>query len=251
LSKSEANILFLLPQYGGQVTTQFFEAMLDWAQEAALYGVKWNYLIDPGATLLPSARSQLLALALELEDWTHVCMVDNDMGFTPRDLCELIFADKDIIGALAPVKAYPMYTNSSVMLQSGKTDYARGIIKYEGPLAQCKYIGSGMMVIKRETIEKMHDHYADTLSFSTVTGHKGEQVRFKVVDLFACVTNGGHEDGPELYLSEDYAFCQRARDIGLEVWSHTQANPSHTGMHTFSFEKEAKMLERYRKRKVL
>ena len=244
MTEKEPNILFLLPQYGGQVTTPFFEAMLTWAQEAAVYGVKWNWITDRFATLLPMARSQLVQMAMELDDWTHICMVDNDMGFTVQDLCELITADKDIIGALAPVKAYPLLTNSS-------TDYAHGIFKWEGPLAQCRYIGSGMMVIKRETIEKMHDHYADTLTFTTVTGYRGEQVRLRVIDLFACVTNGGHEDDPELYLSEDYAFCQRARDIGLEVWSHTQANPSHTGMHTFSFEKEAKMLERYRKGKVL
>ena len=236
--------MFLLPQYGAQVTTPFFEAMLTWAQEAGEHGVKWNWLVDATATLLPMARSQLVQMAMELDDWTHICMVDNDMGFTVQDLCELITADKDIIGALAPCKAYPLFANNS-------TAYAHGIFKWEGPLAQCRYIGSGMMVIKRETIEKMHDHYADTLTFSSVHGHKGYQKRFNVVDLFACVTNGGRDEEPELYLSEDYAFCQRARDIGLEVWSHTKVNPSHTGMHTFSFEEEAKMLERYKKKKLV
>ena len=240
----EPNVLFLLPQYGSQVTTPFFEAMLSWAQEAGKHGVEWNWLIDDKATLLPMARSQLVQLAMELDDWTHICMVDNDMGFTVEGLCQLITADKDIIGALAPVKAYPLFANSS-------TDACGGIIKTDGPLVQCKYIGSGMMVIKRETIEKMHDHYADTLTFTSIDGYKEEQTRFKVIDLFACVTNGGREENPELYLSEDYAFCQRARDIGLEVWSHTQVNPTHTGTHTFSFEEEAKMLERYRKKKVL
>ena len=100
----EPNVLFLLPQYGGNVTTSFFESMLTWAQEAGAYGVKWNWLVDAGATLLPMARSQLVQLAMELDDWTHICMVDNDMGFTVDGLCELITADKDIIGALAPLK---------------------------------------------------------------------------------------------------------------------------------------------------
>ena len=38
----EPNVLFLLPQYGSQVTTPFFEAMLSWAQEAGKHGVEWN-----------------------------------------------------------------------------------------------------------------------------------------------------------------------------------------------------------------
>ena len=236
---TEPNILFLLPQYGGQVTSSFFESMLEWAQMAGEYGVKWNWLVDPFATLLPKARSQLIQYAMDLEDWTHICMIDNDMGWTPKDLCDLIFADKDIIGALAPVKCYPLAVNSS-------TEYAGGILKREGPLAKCKYIGSGMMVIKRKSIEKMHDFYRDTLSFTAIDGHKGEHKFKNVVDLFACVTNGMHEDGPDLYMTEDYAFCQRARDIGLEVWSHTKVNPSHTGQHTFSFAEEARMLKRYR-----
>jgi len=241
VTNKEPNILFLLPQYGGTVTTPFFESMLEWAQMAGDYGVKWNWLIDEGATLLPMARSQLVQLAMELDDWTHICMVDNDMGWTPKDLCDLVFADKDIVGALAPVKTYPLSVNSS-------TEYARGIYEWEGPLAKCKYIGSGMMVIKRESIKKMHDFYRDTLTFRTVDGHRGEQKFKNVVDLFACVTNGMHEDAPDLYLSEDYAFCQRARDAGLEVWSHTTVNPSHTGQHTFSFQEEVKMLRRYQNR---
>lgn len=238
------SILFLLPQYGGMVTTQFFESMLEWSQAAEEYGVKWNWLIDPGATLLPMARSQLVQMAMEVDGWTHICMVDNDMGWTPKDLCELILADKDVIGGLAPVKNYPLVVNSS-------TEYARGIYEREGPLAKCKYIGSGMMVIKRETIEKMHDFYRDTLSFRTVDGHRDKQKFYNVVDLFACVTNGMHEDGDDLYLSEDYAFCQRARDAGLEVWSHTEVNPSHTGAHTFSFDGEKKMIDRYKRKGTL
>ena len=238
MSSTEPNILFLLPQYGGNLTTPFFESMLEWAQIAGDYSVKWNWLTDPFATLLPMARSQLVQYAMYMDDWTHICMIDHDMGWTPKDLCDLIFADKDIIGALAPVKCYPLAQNSS-------SDYAKGISEWEGPLAKCKYVGTGMMVIKRESIERMHDVYADTLTFKTVDGYQGEQKFMDVIDLFACVTNGGHEDDPYLYLTEDYAFCQRARDAGLEVWSHTEVNPSHTGQHTFSFEGEAKMMERY------
>ena len=36
-----------------------------------------------------------------------------------------------------------------------------------------------------------------------------------------------------LYLSEDYAFCQRWRDIGGEVWLDAAARLTHTGPHAF------------------
>ena len=239
MTNKEPNILFLLPQYGGTVTTPFFESMLEWAQMAGDYGVKWNWLTDPGATLLPMARSQLVQLAMELDDWTHIIMSDADMGFTVQDLCQLVLADKDVIGAVAPVKAYPLATNAST---------GDNILKTEGDLNQCNYVGSGLLCIKRETIEVLYDKYEDSLSFYSVDGHRGDQAHYKVIDLFATITNGGHEDDPSLYLTEDYAFCKRVRDAGLEVWQHTKVNPSHTGQHTFSFKGEANMIKRYMKK---
>lgn len=239
---TEPKILFLLPQYGNQVTTSFFESMLEWAQQASNHGVEWNWIIDPGSTLLPMARSQLIALAMELDDWTHIIMADADMGFSVDDLCKLVLADKDYIGAVYPAKGYPLQTTSSTK---------EGIYKTEGDLQQCKYIGTGLVCIKRETIEKLYDKYEDQLSFTAVDGLKGEQTRYKVVDLFAIITNGGDKDDPDVYLTEDYAFAKRVRDAGMEVWQHTKVNPAHTGMHTFSFKGEASMIARYKKKNQL
>ena len=232
----EPNVLFLLPQYGGQVSTQCFESLLNWALHAGDYGIQWNWITDSGSTLLPRARSQLVALALELEDWTHIIMVDADMGFTISDVCHLVLSNKDIIAGVAPLKTYPLQTNSST---------GDGILKTENDCQQCKYVGTGFICIERNAIEKMCEAYKDSLTFESIDGHSQE--RYKVVDLFATITNGGDEEDPALYLTEDYAFCKRARDIGLEVWQDTVVNPSHTGMHTFSFDEEANMLMRYNK----
>ena len=90
--------------------------------------------------------------------WTHIIMSDSDMGFNVNDLCQLVLADKDVIGAVAPVKAYPVATNAST---------GAGILKTEGDLNQCNYVGSGLLCIKRETIEVLYDKYEDSLSFYT------------------------------------------------------------------------------------
>ena len=237
MSKKEPNLLFLLPQYSGQVTTQCFESMLDWAKDAGMYGVDWNYMTNPQATLLPMARSQMISLAMELEDWTHIIMCDADMGFTSRHICELIEADKDYIGALYCAKCYPLQWTAST---------GDGIYEVEGNLARCKYVPTGLVCIKRETVEKLIDKYADTLAFRPVDGHFNSQIRYEVIDLFAIITNGGDDEDPDFYLTEDYAFCKRVRDAGMEVWQHLGVNPTHTGMHTFSLEEEGKMLERYK-----
>jgi hypothetical protein len=36
------------------------------------------------------------------------------------------------------------------------------------------------------------------------------------------------------YLSEDYAFCRRHRDLGGEVWADVAARYTHVGPHAFT-----------------
>ena len=52
-------------------------------------GLQWNWITDPGATIISLSRSQLVSMALELEDWTHAIFIDNDMGFDPFDILEI------------------------------------------------------------------------------------------------------------------------------------------------------------------
>ena len=67
---------------------------------------------------------------------------------------KLLIEDKDIIGAQAPTKQYPLaYNAESNHLQ--ETDTA----------AEVHYVGTGMMCIKREVLEHMKMHYLHDLAF--------------------------------------------------------------------------------------
>ena len=50
------NVLFLFPQYAHTVTTETFESMLEWAMFAGK-GLQWNWITDPGATIISLSRS--------------------------------------------------------------------------------------------------------------------------------------------------------------------------------------------------
>ena len=43
-----------------------------------------------------------------------------------------------------------------------------------------------------------------------------------------------------------HAFCTRAKACGFTIWSHKNVKLTHTGVHTFSFNEEKDMLERYK-----
>jgi len=230
------SILFLIPAHNSSVTTTLLESMLEFSRFALDNGIEFNWIVDPGATIISLCRSQLISLADEIPDWTHIVFCDNDIGFTPMDVMRLLVADKDIVAGNAPVKSYPLTNNNASSNPIAESDWG----------CQVPYVGTGFMMIKRRVVDGMLDHYLDELDFQMPDGNYYNQTKVSYVDLFATITSGAHELSDRLYLTEDYAFCHRARECGFEVWSHNNVKLTHTGMHTFSFDGEKDMLELYK-----
>ena len=217
------------------MTTTFLESMLEFSSFAKDNGIEFNWIVEPGATIISLCRSQLISMAMELEGWTHILFVDNDIGFEPIDIMRLLVADKDLIGGQCPVKSYPLTASSALS----------DVIEEDDQAVRVNYIGTGFMMIKRAVVDRMMKCYKDRKGFEMPDGNFYSQERMASVDLFDTVTCGGHLTDEKLYLTEDYAFCMRARACGFQVWSHKNVKLTHTGMHTFSFANEAKMLEDY------
>ncbi len=231
------SILFLVPAHGATVTTPFLESMLEFSRFAIDSGIEFNWIVEPGASLISLCRSQLISMAMELEDWTHILFVDNDMGFEPMDIMRLLIADKDVIAGQAPVKSYPLTTSSALS----------DIIEEDEQAVRVNYVGTGFMMIQRYVVERMMDYYKQHKSFEMPDGNYYDQTRVGYVDLFDTITNNAHVTDKDLYLTEDYAFCLRARACGFQIWAHKNVMLTHTGMHTFSFKNEAKMLKDYKR----
>ena len=229
------SILFLIPAHNSTVTAPLLESLLEFSLFATNLGIAFNWIIDPYATIISLCRSQLISMADEIDDWTHVLFVDNDMGFEPLDVMRLVVADQDIVAGVAPVKSYPLAENNATNNVLEENDWGYKVL----------YTGTGFMMIKRHVVSEMMDHYRHALAFEMPDGNYYEQTRVEYVDLFDTITSGANEQDKRVYLTEDYAFCHRARECGFEVWSHKHVKLTHTGMHTFSFNGEQDMLERY------
>ena len=59
-----------------------------------------------GDSLIPRARNNLVARAMNDPNMTHVMFIDNDITWNPVDLFKLILADKHLIGGIYPLKNY-------------------------------------------------------------------------------------------------------------------------------------------------
>jgi hypothetical protein len=106
--------------------------------------------------------------------------------------------------------------------------------KQEGDFVTGIYAGGGFQLIRRAALERMTAAYPET-HFNRVHGFPMSGSRRDAVQsssfyaLFDCIIDP--ESGA--YLSEDYSFCRRWRQIGGEIWIDVASKLSHCGPYEF------------------
>ena len=90
------------------------------------------------------------------------------------------------------------------------------------------------MMIKRHVIEKMIEEFQDLRFF-----YQGGDDYY---DLFAPIID---KETNNLYLTEDFAFCHRARSLGFKCYMSKRFELPHLGQMEFSAEAETIFLEDY------
>lgn len=132
----------------------------------------------------------------------------------PDPLDRLIFLDKDIVGGIYYFKSKPCQPVFRP-LDLQKEYEEKGIFpeKYEWRIKnepfEVQWMGNGFKLMKREVVEKVRQ-------------------KILIPNLPMIHMNE--------YVSEDWAFDQRARDEGFSVWADPEIKLGHVGQHTYTEE---------------
>lgn len=220
----QPNLKVLTPCYGGNITSGCFHSYMDFFPYAVQNGIPFSVETLPNCSLISLGRDIMLTRALKDPEWTHLLWVDADLRWKPEFVHSMILDDKDIVGGFYPKKGLPIDFASSPMPGGEITD----------SLFETIYVATGFMLIKREVITKMIESFPE-LKFS----YQGEDCHY---DLFAPIIDKEQKD---LYLTEDYAFCHRARSIGFKTYMSKRFELPHTGQFEFSAESEGRILSEY------
>jgi len=221
----QPNIKILTPCYGGNITSGYFHSFLDFFPYAMQNGIPFSVETLPNCSLISLGRDIMLFRALQDPNWTHLLWIDADLRWKPQYVHSMILDDKDIVGGFYPKKGLPIDFASSP---------APGGADEEG-LFETIYVATGFMLTKRSVIETMVEHYREELGFF----YQGSD---QYIDLFAPIID---KSTNRLYLTEDYAFCYRARELGFKCWMSKRFELPHLGQFEYSAEAEGRFLQDY------
>jgi hypothetical protein len=213
----KTHVFVCMPCYGGMLTEATFRSVLELSNLAVQCGIPWTLLTMANESLITRARNNLVAQTMASPEATHLLFVDADIRFPAEAPFRLVLRDKDVVGGCCPAKREPSFYVLNP-LAGGKR---------EGDLVEVTTIGTGFMLVRRRVLQRMFEaypqaKYRDSLGLPA----RCEPHMYALFDT--AIEEGGR------YLSEDWAFCARWRNLGGEVWADRSLELGHYGAHLFA-----------------
>ena len=164
-----------------------------------------------GCSQIDLARSMLATDALR-DGFAETLWIDSDVTFTVEDVERLRAHGKPFTAGLYVKKGNPEF---ACKFREGTRELTFGT---DGGLIELEYAAMGFTHIRREVYERIQSG----LGLPTCSGgYDGKTIVPYFLPLLAPIP-GGFD-----YLSEDYSFCYRARQVACPVFADTRLKLGH------------------------
>lgn len=244
-----ARLMVATPLYGG-AEVDYLRGVIGLVSLAERRGTACSFSFLSNNAAIDRARN-ILAGAFLQSDATHMLFLDADIGFVPEQVLDLLaLAQTDarlaVIGAPCPKRR----VNWTLVAAAAAKGLGQGnpaeLERYSGLFAldaldpaagarldqplEMKRIGTGLMLIRRDVIEALCAAHPE-LRYPVDPQDRGESgLGEHLFALFQPMFDAktGH------LLSDDYAFCHRARDAGFRIFAAPWMRTTHTGPARFA-----------------
>jgi hypothetical protein len=228
-NKEDVRLFIAVPCYGGTMHGACTLSLLNLDTMLRSIGIGVQYEMLFNESLITRARNILVDRFLK-SNCTHLLFIDSDIQFQQTDILKMLECGLDIIGGVYAKKEI-LWDKLAHCVKAGKSidqlqNNTSGIVFWpmddflssnnilvEQPL-EVRYVGTGLMLIKRHVFEKISSSFPGQ-SYD----YKGEH--------HYCFFDTKIEDNA--YLSEDYYFCNRWRELGGKVYAALWTQTVHYG----------------------
>jgi hypothetical protein len=236
------NVLFTTPCYVSNVTMNYVVSCFDLIRECSRLGLNFNTHLH-SESLITRARNEIVKFFLANDEFTHLFFIDSDIAFRPEAALRLLLANRDVAAGIYPIKRFNWPAGgipagmTREEFETAYTDYPFNPIPGSSKaLAECadadRFLEvaeapTGFMVIKRHVFYEMMRRYPD-LKY-VPDGPPNNPLAGFYWRFFDCMV----DPDSGRYLSEDYAFCRRWRDMGGKVFADLDSRLVHLGQYLF------------------
>lgn len=207
------HVMIVTPAYDGKVNVPYAISLAETKLMLEANGVKVSFRIEPNGSLLVASRNRLTEMFWE-SDATHMLCIDSDLGWPPQAILAMLDTKKEFIAGVYPSRKERGFIFRPFVDQTNPERLVT-----ENHLIKMEAVPAGFMLISRDAIKKMRKahpnlYYAPKdprdLSESTYMLFNTELI-----------------DGQ--FWGEDYVFCKRAHEAGIDIWADPLIQFDHAG----------------------
>ena len=237
MSSTRPNVIIGTPCYGGLMSHDYVHSLLKLTSYAPKHGFHVGLWTAAHDSLITRSRNTLVTQFLSTPA-THMLFIDADISFDAKQVYDMLAFDEDFVAGMYPLKVIDWGAPAMKRLTTGESFESAPLLYVGTPCTGSEaerrgrfvtgiYSGGGFMMVKRQTIEKMiaaypESRYVGVHAYSNAKG--GESYA-----LFECSI----DPETKTYISEDFGFCQKWRDIGGKIWLDTEGKLTHIGAFNF------------------
>jgi hypothetical protein len=251
IDTSKIRLVIATPCYGGGVQAHYLISLINTVELLQKHGITYEISLLPGDSLVPRARNALVAKFLTNPKNTHLLFIDADIHWNPMEVIKLLGHDKPLVGGLYPKKSWRWDKlkdlekikskatakhnegiPESSIIQHNLLDYDLNYIpgkqvKVSNNLVELRHIATGFMMIQREVLTRMIECIGDEIKYTDDCGALNSEENPFLYAFFDCQVKRDH------YLSEDWLFCDRWRQMGGKVFGDITIALTHLGYSGF------------------
>lgn len=212
------SLFIALPAYDFKVSLKLAISLARVAQAAPQHGIDIHIGSVCGCSVVSRARNLLTKDFLETE-CTDLIFIDADINFAPEDVFRLMAwttdPKKGIVAGVPRVRG-----EERIYITSLEYDDNQELTMNSMGLVRAERVATAFMMVRRDVFETLVEAHPDW----TYYDKKSDRMLPAIFDFKLT------EEG---YMGEDFLFCDRAREVGFEVWIDPTIKLGHMGVQEF------------------
>jgi hypothetical protein len=203
------------PAYSGNVTIPYALSFNNTVMLLNEKGIEVLPFIIASGSLLVAERNRIIEKFWN-SDCTHLLCIDADLGWAHQGVLAMLETKKEFIAGCYPARGKekeflfrPVKNNNGSLIQDVEHKH----------LLKMEYIPAGFMLISRSVIEKMRNKHPD-LYYEPIDSRNNSGLGY-------CFFNTEVYAGE--FWGEDYVFCRKAREAGVDIWVDPLIQFDHAG----------------------
>lgn len=207
------------PTHDCKVWVGYMEALHEECKLLNQAGIAYIIGRYDGDSFISRCRDVMAAEFLSHTECTHIMWIDSDIAWPVGIVRDFVLQNKPIIAGAYPKKSLPI--NFVINAKSPEIDIT------DARYISIKDAGTGFLCVRRDVFEAIKDQcprlYAENLScWESIEDTRKYQFALHHRAYFSEMlepVNNSLINGEQVFnrLTEDYAFCRRAQNVGIDI----------------------------------